>query len=74
MIVRSLILIISVMTILVYGAGCAQKEPAGPAADYASLVDNLRAAGATVEPAGEIIQDFFSIKGKAIKVNGEDVG
>jgi hypothetical protein len=70
---RRLFLIVSILTLLVYGAGCAQKEPAGPVTDYASLVDNLRAAGATVEPTGEIIQDFFSVKGQAINVNGEDV-
>ncbi len=71
--VRYLILIVTIITMLIYWAGCAEKEPAGPATDYASLVSNLRAAGATVEPAGEIIQDFFSVEGKAIKVNGEDV-
>lgn len=45
----------------------------GPVKDYVSLVDNLRAQGATVEPAGEISQPFFSVQGYAIKVNGADV-
>jgi len=45
----------------------------GPVTDYASLADDLRAAGATVEPAGEVSQDFFSVKGQVIKVNGADV-
>ena len=64
-------------------AGCTGQQPpspqppvvshGGPVTDYVSLIDNLRAAGATVEPAGEIIQDFFSVRGQAIKVNGEDV-
>jgi hypothetical protein len=45
----------------------------GPVNDYASLVDNLRAAGATVEPAVELSQDFFSVRGQVIKVNGADV-
>lgn len=71
--VRHLILIVTVLTMLLYGTACAKEEPAGPATDYTSFVDNLEAAGATVEPAGEIIQDFFSVKGQAIKVNGEDV-
>jgi hypothetical protein len=45
----------------------------GPVRDYVSLIDNLRAAGVTVEPVGEISQPFFSVKGQIIKVNGEDV-
>ncbi len=46
----------------------------GPTSDYVSLVDNLRAAGATVEPAGEVInQPFFSVTGSIITVNGGDV-
>lgn len=45
----------------------------GPVKDYISLVDNLRAAGATVEPAGEISQPFFSITGRVIIVNGGKV-
>lgn len=45
----------------------------GPVTDYVSLIDNLRAAGATVEPAGDISQPFFSVKGNAITVNGGDV-
>ncbi len=64
--------LISTIIILMLGAysiGCTSEKPM----DYASLIDNLRAAGATVEPAGEIIQDFFSASGQAIKVNGEDV-
>ena len=45
----------------------------GPVKDYISLVDNLRGAGANVEPAGEITQPFFSVNGFVIKVNGADV-
>ncbi len=45
----------------------------GPVVDNVSLIDNLRAAGATVEPAGEIEQPFFSVKGQSIRVNGGDV-
>ena len=40
---------------------------------YVELVDALRAAGATVEPIGEIEQAFFSVKGQKIKVNGAEV-
>jgi len=45
----------------------------GPVRDYASLVAGLRAAGATVASAGSINQPFFSVEGKAITVNGENV-
>lgn len=45
----------------------------GPVRDYVSLVDNLRAAGATIEPAGSVDQPFFSVEGNAIDVNGENV-
>jgi hypothetical protein len=45
----------------------------GPVTGYVSLIDNLRAAGATVEPAGEVSQPFFSVKGQVITVNGGDV-
>lgn len=41
--------------------------------DYVSLVDALRAEGATVEPAGSVSQPFFSVEGQAVTVNGEQV-
>lgn len=49
------------------------KSHGGPVTDYASLIDNLRAAGVSVEPEGEVDQPFFSVKGMMIKVRGEDV-
>lgn len=45
----------------------------GPVADYVSLLDSLRAAGATVDPAGTISQPFFAPEGQLLTVNGEDV-
>lgn len=45
----------------------------GPVTDYVSLFDNLRAAGASVAPAGDISQPFFSVTGNAITVDGENV-
>ena len=45
----------------------------GPVRDYISLVDNLRATGANIQPAGDITQPFFSVKGLFITVNGSDV-
>lgn len=53
------------------------SDPKGPngedGLDYVSLIDSLRAAGATVEPAGEIEQPFFPVTGRVIKVNCGDV-
>jgi hypothetical protein len=51
----------------------AGRSRAGPVADYASLLDGLRAAGVSVKPDGEVDQPFFSVKGMAIEVHGEDV-
>jgi len=45
----------------------------GPVKDYVSLVDNLRATGATVDPAGNVSQPFFAPQGQVLTVNGEDV-
>ena len=45
----------------------------GPVTDYVSLVDNLRAAGATAEPAGTVSQPFFVPEGQLLTVNGERV-
>lgn len=45
----------------------------GPVRDYVSLVDALRAAGATVEPVGEVTQPFFAVSGWMIRVNDGDV-
>ena len=45
----------------------------GPVRDYISLVDKLSAADANVQPAGEISQPFFSVKGLVIAIDGSDV-
>ena len=77
---RYLALIMVIFMLTALGAGCASPQPpppivshGGPVTDYVSLIDNLRAAGATVEPAGDISQPFFSVKGNVITVNGSDV-
>ncbi len=75
---RYLALISIVFMLTAWSAGCAGQQPpvvshGGPVTDYISLIDNLRAAGATVEPAGEITQPFFSVKGQIITVNGGSV-
>lgn len=53
-------------------AGSARSH-GGPVIDYISLVDNLRAAGALVDPVGTVIQPFFDPVGQRIQVNGEDL-
>ena len=45
----------------------------GPVKDYVSLVDNLRAAGATVDPAGTESADFLAPEKQLLTVNGEDI-
>jgi len=45
----------------------------GPVEDYASLVENLRAAGATVDPAGTITGNVFAPQEQILTVNGESV-
>jgi len=44
-----------------------------PVEDFASLVDSLQNAGATVETGDPIEQAFFTVKGQIVKVNGADV-
>jgi hypothetical protein len=57
--------------------GSQEETPAashgGPVSDYVSLTDNLRAAGATVESAGNLSESLFGPEAQVIKVNGQDV-
>jgi hypothetical protein len=78
MLKRYISLAMAFVLLVSYGVSCAQQEAppvshGDPVSDYVSLIDNLRAADATVNPAGEVSQPFFSVKGQVIKVNGEDV-
>ena len=83
---RNIFLVASLLMVAMLFAACAPKSQAtkipdagpttshgGPVEDYVSLVDALRAAGATVEPADTVEQAFFSVTGQIIKVNGADV-
>jgi hypothetical protein len=54
------------------GANTAFPQPAS-VSDRASLVNALSSAGATVEQGDPVEQDFFSVPGQIIKVNGADV-
>ncbi len=79
--------VVAILALIAYGIGCTgEKSPAppvsaptptishgGPVRDYISLVDNLRATGVNIQPAGDITQPFFSVKGLVITVNGSNV-
>jgi len=41
--------------------------------DYASLLAHLRAKGLRAEAAGKIVQPFFTVAGRVIQVNGQDL-
>ncbi len=67
---KYLISTIIILMLVAYGIGCS----AAKVTDYASLIDNLGKAGATVvESAEKVTQPFFSVQGKVITVNGGDV-
>jgi len=70
---KELILFAITLTLVLFGISCTKPASSSPVTDYDSLVANLRDAGATVQEAGDIAQPFFSVNGKAINVNGEDV-
>ncbi len=72
--IASILVILGVLLVV----GCAgQQTPVasqgGPVTDYVSLIDNVRAGGATVEPSGDVSQPFFSLDGQLISVDGADV-
>lgn len=54
-------------------SGSGSVSPAGEIGDLAGLIEALRAAGASVETAGEINQAFFEPGGHIVRVNGADV-
>ncbi len=68
--------LIPLIILFVLVAGCIdQQTPAESKTvkDYQSLIDNLSASGLNVTRGDEISQPFFSVKGRIIKVNGDDV-
>lgn len=73
-------LVSSLLLFAIFVAACG-SQPSAPGAgsqgepvkDYASLIDALQKAGATIEPGGEIEQPFFTVKGQVVKINGVDV-
>ena len=84
---RSFWLLVPVLVLLV-GSGCSvgtatgqskcdgaasNTSHGGPACDYVSFVDQLRAAGATVTPTGSLEPSFFLVGGNAITVDNETI-
>jgi len=49
------------------------EEPNQMATNYASLVDNLKSTGASVEIGESVSQPFFTTQGQVIKLSGEDI-
>jgi len=68
---RNGFLIGALLLVAVATAACAGQG--GTASDYSGIVDSLRGAGVTIASGGEVSQEFFSGKGQAIMVNGEQV-
>ncbi len=69
--------ITSIFLLSLAQAACTPTTPASSpttgAFGYQELVDALQGAGATVEPAGELEQDFFPVGARVIRVNGQDL-
>ena len=55
------------------GSQAVTEASPGAVEDQASLIERLRAAGATVEVGDPVKQIFFTVEGQIIKVNGADV-
>lgn len=75
---RKLIVVTALLLVSIMVVACGAQPPTsgsqgGASTDSASLADKLRAAGAAVETGDEISQPFFSITGKVIKVNGQEI-
>lgn len=73
---RGLLLIF--VLVVVYGLNaCAESAPLSTESpsvdDQASFLAALQAEGATTEVGDSIIQDFFSVDGQAVRVDGADL-
>jgi hypothetical protein len=75
---RNLFLFTGLLLVALFIVACGSQAPAidshgGPVTDYITLVDALRAQGAIIEPSGDISQPFFTVEGRVIQVNSQDV-
>ena len=70
-------LLLIFLSIFAYGmSACATPNPSTKplsVEDQAGLLNALKAAGATVDVGDSIAQDFFSVEGKTVKVNGAEL-
>lgn len=61
---------------LLFFFGCNGDEQVGPddvVFDTSTLIEDLRARGASAEIAGAVSQPFLSVDGQILRLNGEDV-
>ena len=63
-----------VMVMGTVGAGCASNPETDKAIlDYSALLTDLRGIAESVEEGMQISQPFFSVRGRIVQVEGEDV-
>ncbi len=55
------------------GVGSVPQSHGGPVRDHVSFVDNLRAAGYTVSPSGDVQQPFLLPRGTLLRISGGDL-
>lgn len=67
-----LIFLMAAMSLVACRVSLSSPQPA-PATDLVTFIDSLRASGASVELGDAVDQPFFSVTGKTIILNGEDV-
>ena len=68
-----LISLLLIPVVLLPISGCVTPNPSPPVTDYATLLSSLQDSGASVKENGEVVQDFFTVKGKVISINGSNV-
>ncbi len=61
--------LVGVVALIALGACASTAFPT----DLNSLIDSLEAAGAVVQPAGDISQPFLAVSGRIIEVDNTDV-
>lgn len=55
------------------GIGSVPQSHGGPVRDHVSFVDNLRAAGFSVSPSGDVQQPFLRARGTLLQISGGGV-
>jgi hypothetical protein len=76
---RCLALFAFIASVIFSAFGSADPQPKSGSShtsqvvDYKSLLADLRAKGLRAESAGKIVQPFFTVAGRVIQVNGQDL-